>query len=172
MAITEEQGRHIERIFRSMQGKLHTYAVSVLRNEFQAEEAVQETFRIVCEKPQEMLASPNPPGWVTLALKNVLRNMVRRNATLRRYFATAEETGIKWMRDSLHQVDGDVDLMYSDLLRKKDFYLLKQVILEKRTLLDMAEELGISIGACKKRFYRAEEKLRQEIEKIDDTGVP
>lgn len=172
MAVTEEQGRHIEQTFKSMHGRLHAYAVTALKNEFQAEEAIQETFCIVCEKPQDMLSSPNPPGWVVNVLKNVLGNIRKRNFTLEKYFIAAEDASVEWMQDSCHKVDDNIDLIYADLIREKDFYLLKQVILEKRTLLDMAEELGISVEACKKRFQRAEKKFRQEIEKIDQIGVP
>lgn len=172
MAITEEQGRYIEQVFKSMQKVLHSYAVSVLKNDFQAEEAVQETFCVVCQKPEDMLSSPNPSGWVMRTLKNELKNAERRNATLRKYFIAPNDADTEWMRDSLRQIDDNVDLMYADLIRKEDYYLLKQVILEKRTLLDMAEELGISVEACKKRFQRAEEKFRHEIAKIDEIGVP
>lgn len=172
MAITEEQGRYIEQMFKGMQKMLHSYAVSVLQDDFQAEEMVQETFCVVCQKPEDMLASPNPSGWVMRTLKNELKNMERRNATLRKYFVASEDADMEWMRDSLRQVDDHVDLMYADLIRKEDYYLLKQVILEKRTLLNMAEELGISVEACKKRFQRAEENFRQEIAKIDGIGVP
>lgn len=172
MAVTEEQGRRIEQIFKQMQRRLHAYAVTALKNEFQAEEAIQETFCIVCEKPKDMLNSPNPSGWVMETLKGVLRNTVRRNITLKKHFIAAEDVGIDWIQVSHHKVDSDVDLIYADLIREKDFYLLKQVVLERRTLLDMAEELGISVEACKKRFQRAEKKFRQEIEKIDKIGVP
>ena len=172
MAITEEQGRHIEQLFKSMQKNLHAYAAGVLRNDFQAEEAIQETFCIVCQNPQDALSSPNPPGWVMEALKYVLKNTVRRNATLKKYFIAAKDADIEWMGDPRHAPDGDIDLMYANLICKDDYYLLKQVILEKRTMLDMAEELGISVEACKKRFQRAEKKFREEIEKIDKIDVP
>ena len=172
MMITEEQGRQIERIFKSMQKILHTYAVGILKNEFQAEEAIQEVFCIVCEKPQDMLTSPNPHGWVMNVLKNVLKNIEKRNFTLKKYFVAADVTDMEWMRNSRRELDGNIDLMYADLIRKEDYYLLKQVILEKRTMLDMAEELGISVEACKKRFQRAEKKFREEIKKIDKIGVP
>lgn len=172
MAVTKEQGRYIERMFKDMQKVLHSYAVSILKNDFQAEEAVQETFCVVCQKPEDMMTSPNPSGWVMKTLKNELKNAERKTATLRKYFITANDIDMKWMRDPLCQLDDDVDLMYADLIHREDFYLLKQVILEKRTLLDMAKELGISVEACKKRFQRAKEKFRQEIAKIDKIGVP
>ena len=172
MAVTEEQGRYIEQAFKSMQRELHVYAVSILKNEFQAEEAIQEAFCIVCKKPQDMLTSQNPQGWVMETLKNVLRNTKRRNTTLKKYFIAAEDAGIDWLQAFHHKMDENVDLIYADLIREEDFYLLKQVILEKRTLLDMAEELSISVEACKKRFQRAEKKFRQEIEKIDKINVP
>ena len=172
MAITGEQGRKIEQIFKNMHKILYTYAVGILKNEFQAEEAIQEAFCIICEKPQDMLTSPNSRGWVMNVLKNVLRNTQKRNFTLKKYFIAVEDAGMRWISDPRRELDGDIDLMYADLIHEAGYYLLKQVILEERTMLDMAEELGISVEACKKRFQRAEKKFREEIEKIDKIGVP
>ena len=172
MAITGEQGRYIEQIFKNMYGILYAYAVSNLKNEFQAEEAIQETFCIICQRPQGMLASPNPNGWVMQTLKNVLKNTKRRNETLKKHFTAAENADVGWVRDTRSGACDDVDLLYAGLIREEDFYLLKQIILESRTMLDMAEELGISVEACKKRFQRAEKKFREEISKIDQIHVP
>ena len=172
MAITKEQGRYIEQIFKNMYGSLYAYAVSNLKNDFQAEEAIQETFCIICQRPQDMLTSPNPNGWVMQTLKNVLKNTKRRNETLKKYFTAAENADVEWVCDPRSEACDDVDLLYAGLIREEDFYLLKQIILESRTMLDMAEELGISVEACKKRFQRAEKKFREEISKIDQIDVP
>ena len=42
-----------------------------------AEEAVQETFTIAWEKREILMEHPNPIAWLNIALKNVIKNMVR-----------------------------------------------------------------------------------------------
>ena len=56
--------------------------------------------------------------------------------------------------------------MYRDLLGSEDFKLLKKIILEKYPLSEAAEELNISVEACKKRVQRAKKKLREILDKL------
>ena len=46
----------------------------------------------------------------------------------------------------------------------EEFDLIRKVVLEKYSLLEAAEELGISIEACKKRLQRAKNKLKKKLE--------
>ena len=100
-------------------------------------------------------------------LKNVIRNAQRKRAMLEKYIATLEPADL----DRLVSPDcsGDVDLMYSGLIRKEEFYLLKRVDIEGYTMLEMAEELGINVETCKKRAQRAREKMKKQ---LGDNGVP
>jgi DNA-directed RNA polymerase specialized sigma24 family protein len=51
-----DQRSRIEQLYTEMYDFLIHYAVSALKNESLAEEAVQETFRIACAKPEALLA--------------------------------------------------------------------------------------------------------------------
>lgn len=93
-------------------------------------------------------------------LKNVIRNVRKSQRILERRFTTYyfEEM------DQDAQIDGNVDLMYSDLISEEEFRLLKMIVFEKYSVSEAAEELGIGVEACKKRIQRAKMKLRKRLE--------
>ena len=82
----------IERLYLQLYPLLFEYARSSLSSDSLAEEAVQDTFRIACQKPEAMINSPNPEGWIMNTLKNVLKNTIRNQNISRRilldYFAS------------------------------------------------------------------------------------
>ena len=167
MGLTQEESEYIDRLYREMYHSLYAYACGILGNQYLAEESVQETFRIACDKPKELMVCPKPKGWLMETLKNVMRNAERKRAMMEKYIAALEPA----VFDRLVSRDcgDDVDLLYSGLISKKEFYLLKRVDIEGYTMLEMAEELGINVETCKKRAQRAREKMRQQLE---DNGVP
>ena len=57
----------------------------------------------------------------------------------------------------------DVDLLYGDLAAQADFQLLKRVVLDGCTMLEAAEEQGITVEACKKRVQRIRAYLKQKL---------
>lgn len=56
--------------------------------------------------------------------------------------------------------------MYTGLLDEKDFKLLELLALKRYSMLEAANEFGISIEACKKRVQRARKKLVKILEKM------
>lgn len=165
--LTREQSKYIAQLYMDMYDPLHAYAYGILGNQCLSEETVQETFRIACGKPNDLTASPNPKGWLMNTLKYVIRNAHRKRATLEKYIAAAESADLDRIVSPDH--GSNVDLMYSDLVGPAEFRLLKQVIIDGYTMLEVAEELGITVEACKKRVQRAQKKMR---EKLGESGVP
>lgn len=152
----------IERLYLQMFSLLFEYARSSLPNNALAEEAVQETFRIACQKPEALCSSPNPEGWLVNTLKYVISNMERsRNIAmriLRGYFAT----NITELTTSTDRIG--VEILYDDIADTEEFKLLKELAIDKRSYLEMAESRNISIDTCRKRVQRAKEKLRKKIQ--------
>lgn len=152
----------IERLYLQMFSLLFEYARSTLPNNALAEEAVQETFRIACQKPEALCASPNPEGWLVNTLKNVICNMERsRNIAkriLRGYFAV-HITELTATNDRV-----GVEILYDDIADTEEFKLLKEMAIDGRSYLEMAESRNISIDTCRKRVQRAKEKLRKKIQ--------
>lgn len=165
--LTPEESEYIDRMFRDMYHSLYAYAYGILSNQHMAEESVQETFRVACVRPGELTTSPKPRGWLMEVLKNVLRNAQRKRAMLEKYIASLDSVDLERLAGP--DCGNDVDLMYSDLVTPAEFYLLKRVDIEGYTMLEMSEELGISVEACKKRAQRARDKMRQQMK---DGDVP
>lgn len=83
MGINKEEREIIQQLYLEMYDLLMSYAYGALNNYTLAEEAVQETFRIACSKPESLLNSPNRKGWLTNTLKYVLQNTKRVHGRLK-----------------------------------------------------------------------------------------
>lgn len=159
---TEEKRRELlKKLYLEYYHSLFLYARSVLQDPSLAEEAVQDTFCIACVKQEQLAASGNPAGWLVQTLKNVLRNMERSHSSLYSFMRAAvlyDDTVLQESRE-----DANVDLLYGDLLPEEDFRLLKRIVLERYSYLEAAEELGISLEACRKRVQRIKQRLREKL---------
>lgn len=155
------QENEIRKLYLEMYGLLMGYARSILQDYALAEEAVQETFRIACSKPDNLLTSENPKGWLINTLKNVLRNTRRSKAKTNTLLAALLQSD-QWKVDGSYDEIG-VDVLYSNVSEDKDFQLIKKIVLEQRTMLEAANELGITVEACTKRFQRAKKSLRKKL---------
>ena len=149
----------VEKLYKEMYPALRVYALRILEDEAMAEEVVQDAFCVACARREQFLTSPNPQGWIMLTLKHVMQNTLRAQAKLKALLAL--DAGAK-------QASGEPDLMSVDLLfcdvsDSEDFRLLKQIALERCTILELSEELGVSVEACKKRVQRARKRLQKKL---------
>lgn len=152
----------VEQLYKEMYPALRVYALRILEDPALAEEAVQDAFCIACAKREQFLTSGNPRSWIMCTLKYVMRNMLRTQAKLRtllRSLDEEEETPV----EVAEMVS--VDTLFGDLSDSEDFHLLKRVALERCTMLEIAQELGISVETCKKRVQRARKRLREKLER-------
>ena len=56
-----------------------------------------------------------------------------------------------------------IDLLHDDLLDDEEFQLIKKIIIENKKIIEIADELGISVEACKKRIFRAKKNLKNKV---------
>ena len=158
--MTSDQRKRIEEFYLEMYDRLFIYARSALDNESLAEEAIQETFRIVCMKPEDLLSSPNPKGWIVNTLKYTIQNMKRSrdkaNVLLTQYLAA--NSSVAFSEDRIR-----LEVTYENVARSEEFSLIKEMAVDGRSHLEMARSRGISVAACKKRVQRAKEFLRRKI---------
>lgn len=155
-----QQRDQIERLYLEMYQMLMAYARSSLENEALAEEAVQETFRIACQKPEDVCGSLNPQGWLVLALKNTIKNIRHGQAAAKRIL----EQYLGQMKDlSITEDRIDIRLLYENIADLEEFKLLSEMAIEGRSHKEMADARGITVDACKKRVQRAKETLQRKI---------
>lgn len=151
----------IERLYLQLYPLLFEYARSSLSSDSLAEEAVQDTFRIVCQKPEAMINSPNPEGWIMNTLKNVLKNTIRNQNISRRILLDYFASNINDITVTNDRVG--LEILYEDVADLEEFKMVKAMALEGKSYLEMSQELGISMAACRKRMQRARETLRKKI---------
>lgn len=158
-----EYDRAIEQLYRDMYEPMCTYAKNALKNKDLAEEAVQDTFQIAYSKLQKVFAYGNPEGWLMTTLKYVIKNMRRRQTSLNNLLFRIA------CRASAVTESPEDEICFDDLCRKilgdEDHKLIKRVVDDKYTMLEAAEEFGITVHACKKRVQRAKAKLKAYLEK-------
>ena len=159
--MTDEQDRRIAELYLEMYTNLLQYAKANLNNDMcLAEEAVQETFRIACTKPQDICSSENPQGWLKLTLKHVLQNIWHRQTA-------QKEKQLAY--NSLHDAEAvsenrlDLSVLYGNVAGTEEFRLVKEMTLEGKTQQEIAQERGITLNACKKRIQRAKIFLQKKI---------
>lgn len=160
--MTEEQIQQIEQLYLEMYDILYYRAQAALRSNVLAEEAVQETFRIACGKPEELLYSPNPKGWLVNVMKHLLSNMQRKQQRTQEVLRLAELRFVKPFEDVTDQLT--LDLLYGKLADTDGFRLLLELS-EGRSVREMAAARGITDSNCKKRIQRAKASLKKEIQK-------
>ena len=155
------QQKYIESLYLEMYDKLIIYANCAFPEEGLAEEAVQETFRIACQKPDQICGSENPRGWLVNTLKYTIRNMRRSRASsqqlLSRYLALQTES-ITYSVDSV-----SLEVLYEDMAHSEEFKLVKEMAVDGKSHLQMAETRGITVSACKKRMERAKKLLQKKL---------
>ncbi len=156
----KNQDKQLEQLYREMYDLLLRYAEASLKNTSRAEEAVQETFRIACGKPDAVLGSENPEGWLVNTLKGVIRNFVRMDARKDKMFTRL---------DNREQTQGQEDgmylapeLLYQDLAVTKEYQLM-QAVSEGSSIRELAQRLGVTESACKKRVQRSRQVLRKKL---------
>jgi RNA polymerase sigma-70 factor (ECF subfamily) len=156
-----DQNDLIEQLYLEMHDLLIAYARCALQEESLAEEAVQETFQIACQKPEELFDSLNPKGWLVNTLKNTIRNMKRSRESSRQLLARylAEQSkNITFSEDNVH-----FEIMYGNVANTEEFKLIREMAVDGKSHLEMATARGITVAACKKRVQRAKEILQKKL---------
>lgn len=160
MSSSEPWQSDLEQMYREMYPTLYAYALRILKDHALAEEAIQDAFCIACAKREQFLSSANPHGWIMCTLKFVMRNMLRTQAKLKSLLQSLDdEEGVC----AGPQEMASVDVLFGDVSDSEDFQLLKRIALDRCTMLEVAQDLGISVETCKKRVQRARKRLQQKL---------
>ena len=159
--MTDQENKMIEGLYVEMYEPLYRYANVVLKNALLAEEAVQESFRIACTKPDSLRECDNPRGWLVNTTKMVVRNSLRVRARMERMMVHMD---IIWEGSMMARNDRiPTGLLFGTVAETDDFQLVQDVA-EGKSVRELARKLGISENACKKRIQRAKSRLRKCLE--------
>lgn len=155
------QRKIIEELYFKMFDILMAYARSNLDNEALAEEAVQEAFRIACQKPEDLCGCPNPRGWLMQTLKYTIRNIQCKRDAARRFADKLIEEHGKMVYDMEDEMD--IDILYENIADLRDFKIFEDAIINGYTYLEISQKYNITVSACKKRMERFRKLLRKKL---------
>lgn len=161
--MTAEQNQFLSERYREQRKFLLEYAESSLHNYALSEEAVQQSFEIACRKIDDFCNSPNPDGWLTKTLSFVVRNIESRQRSERRVIAITDDYRPDLV--AAPEVPLPLRVTYGSLVDTPQFRLLYETEVLGLTLAEVAEDLGISEVACKKRAERARTFLQKKLRK-------
>lgn len=158
-----EENELIDRLYLEMYDSLVGYAKSYLNDEHRAEELTQEVFVSALRKPEALLSSPNPRGWLYKALVNMLKNNYRTTAT--RMKLVADYLSVNGREIAVSVDQPDLLLQYGELAQTEEFKLLYDMAVLGKSQQELAAERNITLVNCKKRVERAKKFLRRKLSK-------
>lgn len=161
--MTPTQREMIADLYDEMYDLLLSYATSSLSSISQAEEAIQDAFQIACQKVDDVSSCPNPQGWIFNTLKFVISNELKQRLRDTKIITDSLGDHIDRMGHATDLLD--VDLLYGNVADTPEFKLIKAIALDGKSMLELSQELGISIDATKKRAQRAREHLQRRLKK-------
>lgn len=163
-----EQDLLIEELHRKYFKKLTLYAMSALGNSDRAQDVVQDTFHQAVEHIDDIMVHENPGGWLMNTVKNKIRESERsRRRYLHRFLSLDSDISAELIPSSeamteLYEVDDTLSLdKMEQALTPEEYRLLKRLIFDKSSHLEVAKELGITVYASQKRLERIRSKLHK-----------
>lgn len=159
----EIANRFIAEIYSTYYRKLYILAYSILRKQAEAEVAIQEAFVVACQKPEELMRSENPVGW----MKSTVRH--------RALHILEEQKRTASLLMSLELLDHSKELSYSDnsdselvdfyqsIVTEDEFAFFLRIAKGSASFREEAQRQSIKLTTCYKRFERIREKLQQAL---------
>ena len=163
MRMKPEEKELIDRLYFEMYDSLVGYANSYLNDQHRAEELTQEVFVSAVQKPEALINSPNPKGWLYKTMWNMVQNNSR--VTLRQMKLIADYLSVNGKEVTVSIDQPDLKLKYGKLAETEEFKLIYDMAVLGKSQQEMAVERGITVVNCKKRAERAKKFLRRKLSK-------
>lgn len=162
-----EQSRFIEELHHKYFQTLTLYATSILHDSYRAQDVVQDTFHEAMLQIETVAMHKNPGGWLMVTLKNKIKDSERAYQRYARRFLSLD-TGVPesvlksngdLSMDKIIEEDVDVLEKIEQILTPPEYKLLKRLVFDKASHLQVAKEFEISVYASEKRLERIRQKL-------------
>ena len=157
--MTTAQREHIRQLYQTEYRKLFAIAYARLHDAGRANDAVQQTFTVACQRPEALLDGPRPDKWLLSALLHVVHEIIRDAA--KRNGPSPEQLA----EQGAPPEELPLEVLYGDLAETEAFQLMKAVGVEGKSYEELARELGISVNACRIRVMRAKRFLQEALQK-------
>lgn len=153
----------LEHYFKDEYGDMLSFATYLLNSQSLAEVAVQDTFVFALENTDKLLDSPKPVGWLYNVMKNIIKHIQRDQQVLIKRLISFDESTIVLNDPKAEEAANLLSIARDDPNSK----LLHRFYIEGYSLKELAQELGITIGACKMRIKRAKEQMQKRYDLLE-----
>ncbi|QQY79541.1 sigma-70 family RNA polymerase sigma factor [Keratinibaculum paraultunense] len=171
--ITDDEVDFINRIFSKMNVKMYNISFNMLKNKFDAEEAVSQTFLKIIDNIEKISALPCPQieSYCVIILKNETMNIIRKRKKII-YVENVDyfdhnEGDYDIEEEYLEKVNKEQLLSCINRLSDDEKIFIHLRFVNEMRIKDISELLGITEEAAKKRGQRILKKLRLYYEEGD-----
>ncbi len=153
----------IAELYSAYHDKLFVHAYGILGDRELAREAVQEAFLAACRKPEALLGSENPLGWLKKAVRFAALQILEDSRTARALSCSLETLAEQDEPGRMDALDNGLLKRCRDAVGTDDLQLFLRIAMEGYSFGEEAKRLHISVAACYKRFERTRERLRRAL---------
>jgi RNA polymerase sigma-70 factor (ECF subfamily) len=175
-AMTDDEIDFINRVFSKMNIKMYNISFNTLKNKFDTEEAVSQTFLMIIENIEKIFTLPCPQiePYCVVILKNETMNVIRkRNKVVHvenvDYF-DPREGDYNIEEEYLETVNKEQLLSCINKLSDDESFFVHLRFVNEMRFKDISKLLGITEEAVKKRSQRILKKLRSYYEEGDKSA--
>lgn len=158
--MTPEESDFLSELYHASYHKLLLHACAILQQRPLAETAVQEAFRIACQHMDRLQSSEKLVGWMKKTVEHTALHLLREQRRNRTLLLSLEEFPDRWQSAQLDSDYSDLRERCLTVVSQEEFELFLRIAEQGHTYVEEAKRLGISLGACYKRFERIRTKLR------------
>ena len=172
--LVEMQTEEFQKLFFEMKDKLYRFSLRIVRSSDVAEDVVQEVMIKLWTKRERMDGIENINGWLMVLARNLSIDKIRS-----KHHATGSLETAYYIADG--DVKPDKQAEQSDLMRQIEaavqqlpetqrlVFHLRDV--EGMTYKEIGEILEISLDNVKVNLFRARQKLRKQLNKVESYGI-
>lgn len=171
--MTDSEVDFINKIFSKMNVKMYNISFNILRNKFDTEEAVSQTFLKIIENIEKISALPCPQiePYCVVILKNETMNVIRKRKKIIHvedvdYFDHSDRN-YNIEEEYFKKANKEQLLSCINKLSDEEKNLLHLRFVNEMKFKDIAQLLGITEEAAKKRGQRILKKLHSYYEEGD-----
>ena len=154
--------RGFERLYRRHVADVYHYALAVLRNPADAEDVTQTTFLNALRAYERGERPRVEQNWLIAIAHNVCRQRFRQSQRRPREVSLDEDVADRIVDDEAPSAD-DIRRALGELAFNQRAALVMRE-LEGRSYADIAEILGVTVGAVETLLFRARRALREQLE--------
>lgn len=162
--MTQEENKFLSDFYHENYSKLFIHASAMVHDRALAEVAVQESFRIACLYFDRMQKSQNPVGWMKRVVEHTALHILRDQKRDKTVFISLEELSPGKEPADSNKSDFELKDRCLKVMSKEDFDFFMRIAMQGYTFAEEADLLGISLGACYKRFERIRAKLQKALQ--------